>query len=161
MPDEDTSELARAIQQVSERASLLVHEEIELAKAEMTEKVTKLLKGAVVGIVAGVFAVFALIYLVHSLSWGIWAAISDDINFVWLGYLIAGGLLLLIGGLAGFLATRFLKGGVPPTPAMAIEEAQLIKQTIETSRPAKPIGAGGRVEPSDPAQRPTADASRN
>jgi uncharacterized membrane protein YqjE len=161
MPDENASELARAIQQVSERASLLVREEIELAKAEMTEKVTKLLKGAVVGIVAGVFAVFALIYLVHSLSWGIWALVSDDINFVWLGYLIAGGLLLLIGGLAGFLATRFLKGGVPPTPAMAIEEAQLIKQTIETSRPAKPIGAGGRVEPSDPAQRPTADASRN
>src|SRR5687768_17747825 len=90
MPDENTSELAQAIQQVSERASLLVREEIELAKAEMTEKVTKLVKGAVVGIVAGVFAVFALIYLVHSLSWGIFAAVSDDINFVWLGYLIAG-----------------------------------------------------------------------
>ena len=70
----------------------------------MTEKVTKLAKGAVVGIVAGIFAVFALIYLVHSLSWGVFALVSDDINFVWLGYLIAGGLLLLIGGLAGFLA---------------------------------------------------------
>ena len=92
MPDDSTtSELGRAVQEVSERASLLVREEIELAKAEMTEKVTKLVKGAVVGIVAGVFAVFALIYLVHSLSWGIWALVSDDINFVWLGYLIAGG----------------------------------------------------------------------
>jgi len=158
--DPSTSELGRAIQEVSERASLLVREEIELAKAEMTEKVTKLVKGAVVGIVAGIFAVFALIYLVHSFSWGVFALVSDDINFVWLGYLIAGGLLLLIGGLAGFLATRFLKGGVPPTPAMAIEEAQLIKQTIETSRPAKPIGAGGRVESSDPASRSAADASR-
>ena len=160
MPDENTSELGRAIQEVSERASLLVREEIELAKAEMTEKVTKLVKGAVVGIVAGIFAVFALIYLVHSLSWGVFALLSDDINFVWVGYLIAGGLLLLLGGLAGFLAMRFVKGGTPPTPAMAIEEAQLIKQTIETSRPAKPIGAGGRVEDSDPASR-TADASRN
>ena len=160
MPDENTSELGRAIQEVSERASLLVREEIELAKAEMTEKVTKLAKGAVVGIVAGVFAVFALIYLVHSLSWGVFALLSDDINFVWVGYLIAGGLLLLLGGLAGFLATRFVKSGTPPKPAMAIEEAQLIKQTIESSRPAKPIGAGGRVEPSDPASRP-ADASRN
>ena len=161
MPDENTtSELGRAVQEVSERASLLVREEIELAKAEMTEKITKLLKGAVVGIVAGIFAVFALIYLVHSLSWGIFALVSDDINFVWLGYLIAGGILLLIGGLAGFLATRFVKGGTPPKPAMAIEEAQLIKQTIESSRPAKPIGAGGRVEHSDPASR-TADASRN
>src|SRR5215210_3699830 len=153
MPDENTSEIGRAIQEVSERASLLVREEIELAKAEMTEKVTKLVKGAVVGIVAGVFAVFALIYLVHSLSWGIFALVSDDINFVWLGYLIAGGLLLLIGGVAGFLASRFLKGGVPPTPQMAIEEGKLIKETIESSRPAKPIGAGGRVEHSEPAVR--------
>src|SRR5918994_4974708 len=149
--DLKTSEIGRAIQEVSERASLLVREEIELAKAEMTTKITKLLKGAGVGIVAGVFAVFALVYLVHSLSWGIFALVSDDINFVWLGYLIAGGLLLLIGGLAGFLASRFFKGGVPPTPQMAIEEGKLIKQTIESSRPAKPIGAGGQVEHSDPA----------
>ena len=151
--DRSTSEIGRAIQEVSERASLLVREEIELAKAEMTEKITKLLKGAVVGIVAGIFAVFALIYLIHSLSWGIFALVSDDINFVWVGYLIAGGLLLLLGGLAGFLATRFVKGGTPPTPVMAIEEGKLIKQTIESSRPAQPIGAGGRVEASDPARR--------
>jgi len=151
--DQSTSELGRAIQEVSERASLLVREEIELAKAEMTEKVTKLLKGAAVGIVAGIFAVFALIYLVHSLSWGIFALLSDDINFVWVGYLIAGGLLLLLGGIAGFLAARFFKSGSPPTPQMAIEEGKLIKQTIESSRPAQPIGAGGRVEPSDPAVR--------
>ena len=151
--DPSTSELGRAIQEVSERASLLVREEIELAKAEMTEKVTKLVKGAVVGIVAGIFAVGALIYLIHSLAWGIFALVSDDINFVWLGYLIAGGILLLLGGLAGFLAARFLKSGSPPTPAMAIEEAQLIKQTVQSSRPAQPIGAGGRTESSDPAAR--------
>ena len=34
--------IATAIAEISERASLLVHEEIELAKAEVTEKVTKL-----------------------------------------------------------------------------------------------------------------------
>ena len=135
-----TSELGQAIQDISEKASLLVREEIELAKAEMTEKVTKLIKGAVVGLVAGIFAVAALIYLLHSLSWGLFAVFSDDANFVWVGYLIVGGLLLLLGGLAGFLAQRFLKGGTPPTPAMAIEEAQLIKQTVQSSRPAQPIG---------------------
>jgi hypothetical protein len=151
--DRSSSELGRAIQEVSERASLLVREEIELAKAEMTEKVTKLLKGAVVGIVAGIFAVAALIYLIHSFSWGVFALLSDDINYVWLGYLVAGGLLLLLGGLAGFLAARFLKSGSPPKPAMAIEEAQLIKQTVQSSRPAQPIGAGGRTEASDPAAR--------
>ena len=36
----------------------------------MTDKVTKLIKGAVFGIVAGIFAVFALIYLLHSLRLG-------------------------------------------------------------------------------------------
>jgi hypothetical protein len=116
-------------------------------------KVTKLVRGAVVGIVAAIFAVAALVYLIHSLSWGIFALVSDDINFVWVGYLVSGGLLLLLGGLAGFLALRFVKGGTPPTPVMAIEEAQLIKQTVQTSRPAKPIGAGGRSESSDPAAR--------
>ena len=140
MADNSTSELGQAIQQISEKASLLVREEIELAKAEMTEKITKLVKGAVVGLVAGIFAVAALIYLLHSLSWGLFAVLSDDANFIWVGYLLVGGLLLLLGILAGLLAQRFLKGGTPPTPRMAIEEAQLIKQTVQTSRPAQPVG---------------------
>jgi hypothetical protein len=153
MPDNSPSDLGKAIQEVSERASLLVREEIELAKAEMTEKLTKLAKGAAVGAAAGIFAVAALIYLLHSLAWGIFAAVSDDPNYVWVGYLVVGGVLLLLGGLAGFLAMRFMKGGTPPTPVMAIEEAQLIKETVQTSRPATPIGAGGSVEHSEPAVR--------
>src|SRR3954469_17904944 len=104
MQDNQTSELAQAIQEATDKASLLVREEIELAKAEMTEKVTKLIRGAVVGIVAGIFAVGALIYLLHSLAWGIFAVVSDDPNYVWVGFLVVGGLLLVLGGLAGFLA---------------------------------------------------------
>jgi uncharacterized membrane protein YqjE len=152
MPDTPT-DLGKAIQEVSERASLLVREEIELAKAEMKEKLNKLLLGAVVGAAAGIFAVAALIYLLHSLAWGVFALVSDDPNYVWVGYLVVGGLLLLLGGLAGFLAMRFMKRGTPPTPKMAIEEAQLIKETVQTSRPARPIGAGGSVEHSEPAVR--------
>src|SRR3954462_3072492 len=114
--DRSTSGLGQAVQEVSERASLLVREEIELAKAEMTEKVTKLVKGAVVGVVAGIFAVAALVYLLHSLSWGVFALVSDNINYVWVGYLVVGLLLLILGGIGGFLAMRFMKGGTPPTP---------------------------------------------
>ena len=146
-----TSDLGQAVQDISEKASLLIREEIELAKTEMTEKVTSLLKGAVVGIVAGVFAVFALVYLMHSLSFGLFALFSDDANYIWVGYLIVGGLLLLLGGLAGFLAARFLKGGSPPTPAMAIEEGKLIKETVQSSRPAQPhdsaVTPAGTVRP--------------
>ncbi len=143
-----TSELAQAIQQVTDKASLLVREEIELAKAEMTEKVTKLVKGAAVGLVAGIFAVAALIYLLHSLSWGLFAVFSDDANFVWVGYLIVGGMLIVLGAIAGFLAYRFVKGGVPPTPAMAIEEAQLIKATLTASPASQTVGpVGARQAP--------------
>ncbi len=137
--DHDTSELGQAVQDVTERASLLIREEIELAKREMTEKVTKLIKGAVVGIVAGIFAVFGLIYLLHAASWAIWDLIGGRSNF-WLGFVIVAALLFLLGGLAGFVAARFLKRGSPPTPQMAIEEGKLIKETVTGSHPAMPQG---------------------
>jgi uncharacterized membrane protein YqjE len=137
--DHDTSELGQAVQDVTERASLLIREEIELAKREVTDKVTKLIKGAVVGIVAGIFAVFGLVYLLHALAWGIWELFDMDRDF-WLGFLIVAVVLFLLGGLAGFLATRFLKRGSPPTPQMAIEEGKLIKETVTGSHPAMPQG---------------------
>jgi uncharacterized membrane protein YqjE len=145
MSDQQTSELARAIQDVTEKAQLLVREEIELAKAEMTDKVTKLIKGAVFGVVAGVFAVFALIYLLHALSWGI-NDLLDVTTALWAGFLITGVLILLIGGIAGALALRFVKKGSPPTPQLAIEEAQLIKGTITAPSPSQAVGARASAE---------------
>jgi uncharacterized membrane protein YqjE len=140
-PDQQQSELARAIQDITEKAQVLVHEEIELAKAEMTEKVTKLIKGAVFGIVAGVFAVFALIYLLDALSWGIWDLFYDGGDNLWLGFLITGGLILLLGGIAGLIAMRLIKKASPPKPELALEEAQLIKGTLTASPASEPVGA--------------------
>ena len=137
--DHDISELGQAVQDVTERASLLIREEIELAKREVTDKVTKLIKGAVVGIVAGIFAVFGLVYLLDALAWGIWELFDMDRDF-WVGFLIVAVLLFLFGGIAGFLAARFLKRGSPPTPQMAIEEGKLIKETVTGSHPALPQG---------------------
>ena len=134
----DTSELGQAIQDVSEKLSLLFREEIELAKTEMTEKATKLLKGAVIGIVAGIFAVFGLIYLLDSVAWGLWEVLGGD--GPWLGFLIVAVALFVLGALAGFLAARLVKRGAPPTPQMAIEEGKLIKETVTSSHPAKPQG---------------------
>jgi uncharacterized membrane protein YqjE len=154
MPDNQTSELAQAIQEATDRASLLVREEIELAKAEMTEKVTKLIRGAVVGIVAGIFAVFGLIYLLHAAAWGIWQATGTDTSF-WIGFLVVAVVLFILGALAAFIAYRAVKKGSPPTPAMAIEEGRLIKETVSSSRPATPLGPAGTV------QAPTATQGRN
>jgi uncharacterized membrane protein YqjE len=137
--DNQPSDLGQAIQEVTERASLLVREEIELAKAEVTEKFTKLVKGAVVGIVAGIFAVAGLIYFLHSMSWLLWQVIDGDDSF-WIGFLIVAVVLFVLGAIAGFLASRFVKGGAPPTPAMAIEEGKLIKETVTNPHPAVPQG---------------------
>src|SRR5688572_32580956 len=113
MTDHQTSELAKAITEVTEKAQLLVREEIALAKAEMTEKVTGLVKGAAVGAAAGVFILAGLIYFLHFLALLIAELLGET---WWLGYLIVAGTLFLLGGVAGFLALRFVKKGTPPTP---------------------------------------------
>src|SRR4051812_6598019 len=149
MADQDTSELGQAIQEVSERASLLVREEIALAKAEVTEKMSGLAKGAAVGAAAGVFVLAALIYFLHFLALLLWQLLDDGGTSYWIGYLIVAGVLFLLGGIAGFLAARFFRKGSPPTPQMAIEEAQLIRATLTAPHPATPSA----VEPSHPEAR--------
>jgi uncharacterized membrane protein YqjE len=145
MADQPASELARAVQDITEKAQLLVREEIELAKAEMTDKVVKLIKGAVFGIVAGVFAVFALIYLLNALSWGI-NDVLDVSTALWAGFLITGVLILLLGAIAGFIAMRFVKKGSPPTPQLAIEEAQRIKDTLTAPSGSQAVGVRSSAE---------------
>jgi uncharacterized membrane protein YqjE len=129
-----TENIAQAIQEVSDRATLLVREEIELAKAEVTDKVTKLVKGAVVGIAAGIFAVFGLVYLMHGFAWLAWYELFPDNQFFW-GFFVVAAVLFLMGALAGFIAARAFKSGAPPTPQLAIDEAKLIKETVQSPHP--------------------------
>ncbi len=146
MSDQPTSDLGRAVQDVTEKAQLLVREEIELAKAEISEKVNKLVKGAIVGAVAAVFLIGALLFALHAAAWGIWSLLSDSGGMIWLGFAILTLVLILLGAVAALVALRFVKRGSPPTPQMAIEEAQLIKQTVTSSRPATlPASAPGAV----------------
>ena len=126
---EEPSDLGRAVNDVVEKTQILVREEIELAKAEVTDKVTKLIKGAVVGIVAGVFAINGLFLLLHAASWGAFDAVGGTSDNFWLGFLIIAVLLFLLGGIAGLIASRLIKKGSPPKPQMALEEAQLIRET--------------------------------
>jgi hypothetical protein len=55
------------------------------------------------------------------------------------GFFIVAGILFLLGGLAGFLAAKWLKKGSSPAPQMAIEEARLIRETVKSSEPEKTI----------------------
>ena len=139
-PPSDGSQvsIAAAIQEVSDRAQILVREEIELAKAEVTQKISKLAKGAVVAAAAGAFVIAALVLILHGLSWLVWDLAFHGTNYYW-GFLIVAGALLLLGGLAGFLAARAFKSGAPPKPEMAIEEAKRIRETVTSSKPAETV----------------------
>jgi hypothetical protein len=126
--DPQATTLAETVTQVSERASLLIREEIELAKAEMSAKARKLATGAVVGIVAGVFFITALFFLLNSAAWGAYLIFGG--TAYWAGFLIVAGVLFLLGALAGGLAYRAIRKGTPPAPTMAIDEAKKIRETV-------------------------------
>jgi uncharacterized membrane protein YqjE len=126
-PVEDMT-VGELVFEVSDRASVLIREEIELAKTEVTEKVNRLLRGGVVGLVAGIFVLLALMLGMHGIAW-----LLNDLVFnnFWAGFFVEAGLFLLIAAGAGFYAYRSFKRGAPPTPDMAIEEAKEIKAAFD------------------------------
>jgi hypothetical protein len=146
--------IAAAITEVSERATLLVREEIELAKAEVTEKATKLARGAVIGIVAGIFLVTALFFFLIGCAWLLYFYLPvNDFAYFW-GFFAMAVILVFLGLLAGLIAARALKRGAPPTPDMAIEEARRIRETVSSSAPDDPA-----VTVSRPATAPSSGAA--
>ena len=115
--------------EISDRASVLVREEIELAKTEVTEKLNRLLQGGVTALVAGVFVLLALMMAMHGVAWVLNDKVFDN---NWLGFFVEAGLFLLIAAGAGLFAYRSFKKAAPPTPDMAIEEAKEIRAAFET-----------------------------
>jgi|tagenome__1003787_1003787.scaffolds.fasta_scaffold20838352_3 uncharacterized membrane protein YqjE len=124
----DEMSVGELVFEVSDRASVLIREEIELAKTEVTEKFNRLLRGSVAGLAAGIFALLALLLLMHGVAW-----LLNDLVFnnFWAGFFVEAGLFLLIGAAAGLFAWRSFKRGAPPTPDMAIEEAKEIKAAFD------------------------------
>jgi protein-S-isoprenylcysteine O-methyltransferase Ste14 len=125
----DDKSLGDLVTRVSENASILIREEIELAKAEIELKVRRIAQGAVVGLAAGFFLFFALVFALHALAWGLADAFFT--SSIWPGFLITAGILVLLAGIAGLIAVRAFKAGTPPTPQQAIEEAKLIREALE------------------------------
>ncbi len=128
-PGPDKKPLGDLVFEVSQGASTLIREEIELAKAEVGEKVGKLVRGSVVGIAAGAFAFLALILIMHGIAWLLAEELFD--GKAWPGFFIEAAAFLLIAAAAGLIAYRAVKAGAPPVPEQAIEEAKLTKTMFE------------------------------
>ncbi len=114
-----------AVTEVSERVSILVREEIELAKAEVMEKVGSLARGAAAIAAGAVFGIFALVIGLATLAWGLNSLFSS----LWLGFLVVFGVLLLLTVGALLFARSKLRVGAP-MPQMAIDEAKKIRATV-------------------------------
>lgn len=124
-------QLGEIVGDVTSKATLLVKEEIELAKVEITTKVKKLGIGAGLIAVAGVFMVFFLVFFLHMLALGFadWFSLKT-----WVGYALVCILLLIGAGILAFVALRLFKKGSPPVPTMAIDEAKKTRAAIEEAR---------------------------
>ncbi len=126
----DHDNVAAALTEVTEHLSVLVREEVELAKAEVTEKVSSLARGAAAVAVGAVFGVFALVFLLLTLAWILDAIFVDGAGDIWVGFAIVFAVLGAVTVGAFLFAWRKLKVGAPK-PEMAIEEARKIRATVK------------------------------
>jgi hypothetical protein len=141
--------IARAVTEVSERMSVLVREEIELAKVEVTRKVTSIAKGAVAVGAGAVFGVFVVIFALMALAWGIADIVNTGVGNIWIGFIAVAGLMFVLAIGAFVFAWRKLRVGAPK-PDMAIDEAKKIRETVtvkagESPQPT-PVRAGEGAE---------------
>ena len=126
--DPEDMTVGELVFEISDRATVLVREEIELAKTEVTEKLNRLLQGGVTAIVAGVFLLAALMLIMHGIAWLLNDLVFDN---EWAGFFVEAVLFLLVAAGAGAFAYRAFQTASPPVPEMAIEEAKEIKATFD------------------------------
>jgi hypothetical protein len=128
--DQDT--IATAITDISDQLTLLVHDEIELAKAEVSIKARSLGVGAGIFGAGTVFGHLALIFLLLTLALGIDSVIANGVDELWIGFAIVFGGLTVATLISVAVARKLFRTG-PPTPTMAIDEARKIRETVTAS----------------------------
>lgn len=123
--------IATAVTQVSENLSRLVHDEIELAKAEVTQKISSIARGTAAVAAGAVFGIFVVIFSLITVAWALDAILVRGVPDIWLGFLIVTAVLLFLTMFSFLFAWRKLRVGAP-TPTMAIDEAKKIRETVST-----------------------------
>jgi hypothetical protein len=129
-PPERPDSLASAVNEVSEKLGVLVREEIELAKAEVGQKVSSLARGGAAVAAGAVFGIFAIVFLLLTIAWVLDAIFVSGAGDIWVGFAIV---LAVLGAATVFsflFAWRKLRVGAP-TPKMAIDEAKKIRATVK------------------------------
>jgi hypothetical protein len=125
---------AELLKDLSAQTTTLVHQEMELAKAEMVTKGKRLGIGAGLFGGAGLFAVLGLGALTACAIAGISQALS-----VWLSALIVGAALMGVAGLLALTGAGEAQRATPPVPQSAVESTKEDVAWLKTrARSAKP-----------------------
>ena len=111
-----------------------MHQELDLAKAEVTAKGKRLGVGAGLLIGAGVVAFLGLGAVVACVI----AALSQALS-VWLAALLVGVVLLAIAGVLGVLGKTDIQRASPPVPEEAVESTKedvaWLKTQVKSAKP--------------------------
>ena len=110
--------------ELTAQLSRLVRDEIQLAQVEISEKGTRLGRGARLMGAGGLLALFGFGCLVAA------AIVALDLAWAtWLAALVVGGILLVVAGIAIQTGRGQLRHGAPPVPSDAIAST---REDIET-----------------------------
>ena len=115
---------------LSKEVSALVRQEVQLAKTEITGKITGIAKGAVFLIIAAVMGLAAFAVLLAAAIYALSLFLPS-----WAAALVVAVVLLLIAGVAALIGIGNLKKAAPPIPVKTIQtlkdDAQWIKEQVK------------------------------
>lgn len=122
--DGSRKSVGQLFKEISEDFSTLIRKEMDLAKQELGSSVAAKARGIASIAIAGVFAFFALIFVLLALRDGL-----AELLWTWAADLVTALILLLIGGGAAWFARRKLA-----TPIKADLTKQTVKEDIEWAK---------------------------
>jgi hypothetical protein len=122
----DERSIKELIEQLGEQTQALARKEVELAKAEVTEKGKRLGMGAGAFGAAGIVGLFAFGALTAALVLLLATAVD-----AWIAALIVAAAYAAIAGIAALVGRGQVERGTPPVPARAIDST---KEDVEAAK---------------------------
>ena len=129
MATTDDRSVGDLLKQLSEQTSTLVRQELDLAKAEMTEKGRQAGLGAGIFGGAGLFALLALIALT-----GCFVMALDTVMRDWLAALVVAAVYAAIAGVLALTGKNKVREAAPAVPEETLET---VKEDVEWAKTQK------------------------
>ena len=154
MPPQPQPSLKALVAKTVADAQRLAKAQAALLQTEISATGNRIGKGGALGIVTGIMAFFATMFLLLTLAF-VLVALGLPI---WAGMLIVAVLLIIVGAITGFLAKREFEEAKPP--AIAMEEFEKTKAALsgkpESIVPSSPSVPSAPVPPSPLPETPGA-----